>query len=63
MTFACSEDFKEFLTLLINKLNIPASQYIHDAVVGKMQNDISDFLLQQPHLNKTLAEIIRQGFA
>jgi len=63
ITFTGSEDLQTFLSLLSTKMGTDVSNLCHKWVIEGLQRDIAGLLIPQPHLNKSLAEIIRQGFA
>jgi hypothetical protein len=62
-SFTCSEELQTFLDLLVGFMGTDRSNLIRRYVVEGMQRDIANRLLPQPHLNKSLATIIKEGFA
>lgn len=62
LSFTASDDLQEFLDMLVDKLGTDRSNYIYNAVVEKMRQDLAKLLLPQPHLNKSLSEILKNGF-
>jgi len=62
ISFTCSEDFKNFLDLLVGTVNTDRSNLIYRYVLEGMQRDLAEIFLTQPHLNKSLKQILKEGF-
>ncbi len=56
--FTCSSEFKEFLELFARVLDITVSELCNRYVLEGMRSDLGSLFMAQPHLDKTLRELL-----
>ena len=60
---AVSSDLKDFLDLFCSQTGITRSELIAKYITEGLQRDIAQRFLAQPHLNKSLSQIIKEGWS
>ena len=62
ITITCSSDFKEFLDLFcrLSKTNISELGFRY--LLEGMRNDLAAMFIAQPHLDKSLREVLQKFF-
>jgi predicted transcriptional regulator len=61
LSFTCSEEFKEFLDLMVDRLGTDRSNLVYRYVLEGMQRDLAETFLPEPHLDKSLRDILKEG--
>ena len=59
---ACSEDFKEFFQRFCKLLKTNESELAQRYILEGMKNDLANIFLPQPHLDKSLREILKDYY-
>ena len=60
LPIACSEEFKQALSMVANLLNKTPSELAHRYVVEGIVKDLGNILLAQPMANLSLKEVIEK---
>lgn len=55
---ACSEEFKSFVEMVARILDVSTSELSHRYILEGMQRDIGNIFMSEPHLDKSLKQII-----
>ena len=55
---AVSEDLKTFVEMMATKQRVSASELVHKYIVKGLKDDIGDVFFPEPHLDKTLRELL-----
>lgn len=62
VTFTCSQEYKEFLDLFCRQTGNTASELCHRYILEGMRDDLARLLMAQPHLDKSLRELLSKKF-
>jgi len=55
---AASPEFKEFVEMMARKLGVSTSELGHRYFVEGLQRDVAETFLPEPHLDKSLREVM-----
>ena len=55
---AVSQELKEFVELMARKQNLSVSELTHRYIVDGLKNDIANVFMPEPHLDKSLRELL-----
>lgn len=60
ISITCSEQFKEFFDLMVKARRSTASELGYEYLLDGMKDDLSSLFLAQPHLDKSLRELMKR---
>ena len=55
---ACSSDLKEFVARMATIQGSTVSEIAHRYIVEGMKNDLANIFLPEPHMNKSLRDVL-----
>ena len=59
VTIGCSGEYKTFVELFASVRECTVSELCHRYVLDGMREDLANLFMAQPHLNKSLREILK----
>lgn len=59
---ACSTEFKDFFQMFCKITHTNESELGYRYILDGMKNDLANIFIAQPHLDKSLADILRKRF-
>ena len=60
ISITCSEQFKEFFDLMVKARQSTVSELGYEYLLDGMKDDLSSVFLAQPHLDKSLRELMKR---
>jgi hypothetical protein len=61
LPIACSESFKKALNLISDTTGITVAELLYRYAVDGIKNDFGTIFMTEPHLSKTLDQIIKEN--